>query len=41
MRHGDRIEIEMLGADGMNLFGTLDQRVAAAGAEDSEPGAAA
>jgi fumarylacetoacetate (FAA) hydrolase len=28
MRYGDRIRIEMKGADGMSLFGAIDQRVA-------------
>ena len=27
MKHGDRVEIEMFGADGQSLFGRIDQRV--------------
>ena len=30
MRHGDTIRIEMKGADGMSVFGAIEQRVAAA-----------
>jgi fumarylacetoacetate (FAA) hydrolase len=30
LRFGDRIEIEMRGTDGLNVFGTIDQQVAAA-----------
>ncbi|MDE2399231.1 MAG: fumarylacetoacetate hydrolase family protein, partial [Burkholderiales bacterium] len=38
LQHGDRVRIEMIGAEGSSLFGAIDQRVAIAGQDETAPG---